>query len=63
MSASVARRSNIFETHGYLETNDGRKDHRTAAPQQRAELDEKIKALTTEVKPDMKAFLKKGNHQ
>jgi hypothetical protein len=29
--------------------------------QQRAELDEKIKALTLEVKADMKAFLKKGS--
>ena len=28
--------------------------------QQRAELDEKINALTSEVKADMKAFLKKG---
>ena len=31
--------------------------------QQRAELDEKIKALTVEVKADMKAFLKKGKQQ
>jgi hypothetical protein len=28
--------------------------------QQRAELDEKINALTSEVKADMKSFLKKG---
>ena len=31
--------------------------------QQRAELDEKIKALTVEVKADMKAFLKQGKKQ
>jgi hypothetical protein len=31
--------------------------------QQRAELDEKIKALTVEVKADMKVFLKGGKQQ
>jgi hypothetical protein len=31
--------------------------------QQRAELDEAIKALTAEVKADMKAFLKQGKQQ
>jgi hypothetical protein len=31
--------------------------------QQRAELDERIEALTTEVKADMKVFLKKGKQQ
>jgi hypothetical protein len=31
--------------------------------QQRTELDEKINALTAEVKADMKAFLKKGKQQ
>jgi hypothetical protein len=31
--------------------------------QQRAELDEKINALTSEVKADMKAFLKKGKQK
>ena len=31
--------------------------------QQRADLDEKIKALTDEVKAEMKAFLKKGKQE
>jgi hypothetical protein len=56
---------NIAEALGYSETTkmEEKISELRQLKQQRAELDEKIKALTVEVKADMKAFLKQGKKQ